>query len=144
VARLLPLLPPPPPPRTTPLLRMIVSNGDSTPVSAAAKPQDAAKPCAPGTLLIASERMRLALLMLPRARSLLALAGAAPGGVPLRPPHTPQALPALPLSQPSAAMACTMLQALLPLPPPTLQLLLPAPSELPGPLASQGWLMAYA
>lgn len=88
-----------PHPLTTPLLRMMVNSGDSTPVSAADEAQDAS-PCAPGTLLMASARILLALLMLPR-----------------QPAAALAAAPAAPLacwpSRPRQAMARTMLHELL-------------------------------
>jgi hypothetical protein len=86
---------------TTPLLRIMVSSGDSTPVSAAALAQDA-RPCAPGTLLMASARIFFALLMLPRVPA--AAAAAAPPVEPLG-----ERWP----SKPREAIALTMLQELL-------------------------------
>jgi hypothetical protein len=83
---------------TMPLLRMIVSSGDSTPVSAADDAHEAS-PCAPGTLLIASAKIFFALLMLPR---LIAGTGASAMESCVRGP-----------SRPREEMARTMLHELL-------------------------------
>jgi hypothetical protein len=73
---------------TSPLLRMMVSRGDSTPVSAADDAQEA-RPCAPGTLLIASARIFLALLMLPRMPD--GATGCSSAGLGVRGPSKPKA-----------------------------------------------------
>jgi hypothetical protein len=84
---------------TNPLLRMMVSRGDSTPVSAADDAQEA-MPWAPGTLLIASARIFFALLMLPRMPA--GATGCSAAGLGVRGP-----------SRPRAEMALMMLQELL-------------------------------